>query len=126
MNSRQYFGTALLQTHKQVTEHFLIVRENPGEQIDIETADQPAEEAKTLAVRLTIQWEAAMQWSQSNDDDPDSDVHRINSTTDLDRPFVLPADVCPDRGGSHSSGDTETPNSVTFPVTTYGTQNLVQ
>jgi hypothetical protein len=117
MNSRQYFTTALLQCHKLVVDHFLIVRENPDEQIDIDTADQLAEDASLLAVRLTVQWQAAMRLTQLNDDNLES--HRESSTADLFQPFeVSPDDICPNCGGDLDNDDCDDDGADAAPMPT--------
>jgi hypothetical protein len=74
-----------------------------------------------LAIRLTVWWENAMSWDQVNDNNPASDAHRVSSAIDLDRPFILPPNTCPNCGGLISDADDHTQ-----PVTFNGNQNQVQ
>jgi hypothetical protein len=130
MNTRKYFSTALLQTHKLILEQFLLGRLDDEEQIDIETADQLAEDAALLASRLTVRWENYMAWHQANDDNPESDALRENSTVDLCQPFTLSPNTCPDCGGHHDDdGGGDHTHPKTPPHTTVffnGNKNLVQ
>jgi hypothetical protein len=124
MNSLQFFTKALLHNHHLVLRDFF-GREHGVDGcrdiIDGDLADTLADEAHTLAIRLTIRWENALSWDQVNDDNPESEARRANSTVDLNRPFILPPNTCPDCGGLISDDDDHTE-----PVTFNGNQNRVQ
>lgn len=123
MNSRQFFTQALLQSHPQVVQEFLTNKTDEDgcrEPIDGDLADTLADEAHNLAIRLTIEWENAMSWDQVNDNNPESDARRVNSTADLDWAFILPPNTCPDCDGLTGDDDEHTE-----PVTSNGNQNLV-
>jgi hypothetical protein len=99
MNSRTFFTKSLIECHKRVVEQFLMAREIAEEKIDTETSELLAGNAYQLAIHLTVQWELQMRMRQAHDDNPESDAHRENSTTDLCQPFVLSPGICPDCGG---------------------------
>jgi hypothetical protein len=122
MNSRAFFTNVLFQTHKQVLEEFLI---QPGDEIDVETADLIANNAGLLASRLTAEWERCMRWFQEMDNDPASEMGRENSITDLTAPFEPSSEVCSNCGG-HIDHDDDLPKGITFPIASKNNQNLVQ
>jgi hypothetical protein len=90
MNERSFHSTSVLQCHAIVLKEFSSKFNNVHE-IDIETAAALADTANILAEALTAEWEMSMLKRQAEDNNAAS-PH--TSTVDLDRPFVLPADVC--------------------------------
>src|ERR1700688_1342121 len=104
MNSRKFLTKAFLQAHGTVLKEFLSRSDDPAE-IGIDTAKDLADLSSVLANRLCVHWEASLRLTQLNDDNQESTSGRINTVTDLARPFSPPPNTCPDCGGNHTDHD---------------------
>jgi hypothetical protein len=123
MHKRLFFTQSLRRCHQALLANYLACTDGP-EELDQDTADRLAITACQLAETLTNQWVYGMRVDQAQDASI-TDAWRQHSTTDLHSAFTLPDNVCPDCGGD-IQGEAHTEPVAPAPVTSNGTQTLVQ